>query len=155
MNPVSCTIAERLRTLLEPADPDQILSKRKAISAFLPYAIYVTQYGGNWMIDIISRVASASNSEEFMWHHVRPYITALFDTPTSSSLSLVLVLTSFPYTELIGQIVVYALLQIASIDSLRPQIPVAIWAWLKKQPHLPRRCLGQLKWTKGDLVHHV
>ena len=141
--------------MLEAADPDQILSKRKAISALLPYAIYVTKYGKHEMINMISCVVNTSNSGEFMWHYVRPYITALSNKPTRHSLKLVLVLASFPYTEVIGQIVVYALLQIASVDSLRPRIPIAIWAWLKKKPHLPCGHLGQSEWTKGDVVHHV
>ena len=141
--------------MLEAADPDQILSKRKAISAFIPYAIYLTKHGEHEMINMISRVASASNSGEFMWHHVRPYIIALFDKPTRHSLSLVFALASFPYTEVIGQDVVYALLQIASVDSLRRHIPVTIWAWLKKQPDFPCELLGRSEWTKGDVVHHV
>ena len=141
--------------MLEAADPNLILIKHKAISALLPYAVHLAKSGDRWLFDLVLHVASASNSGEFMWHHIGPHISALFDKPTSPSLNLVLAFASLPYTEVIGQIVVSALLQIASIDSLRPHIPVAIWAWLKKQPHLPCEWLRQSEWTRGDVVHYV
>ena len=59
------------------------------------------------------------------------------------------------YTEEVGQSVVDALLQIVSIHSLRPHIPISIWTWLKKQPSLPPECFGQQKGIEGHVVCHV
>ena len=46
------------------------------------------------------------------------------------------------YTEEVGQSVVNALLQIASMDELVPYIPVDLWSWLAKQSSLPPTSLG-------------
>jgi len=120
--------------------------------------------------------------ERFMWKAIGPFITTLFDEASPNSLNRVIVLVSphvhwetwgfnktavtrwaaaalaVPYTELVGQCVVDALLQLASIDSLRPYIPIGIWAWLDKQPPLP--CVYSslhkgTKETKGDVVRGV
>ena len=165
--------------MVEATNPDLILLKCKAINALLPYAIYLAQDGQCEMIDMVSHAASALNSGEFMWHCIGPYITALFDKPTIPSLNWVFTLASphipwhdqphdknavtrwataaleIPYTEAIGQSVVYALLQIASVESLQPHIPIAIWAWLKKQPGLPHGYTRQLTWAKANVVHCV
>ena len=63
--------------------------------------------------------------------------------------------SAVPYSEEVGQSVVDVLLQIASIDSLRPRIPVCIWTWLKKQPSLPPQCQGRLMGTGELVVRHV
>ena len=60
-----------------------------------------------------------------------------------------------PYTEEIGRSVVDALLQIASVDSLRPHIPVDLWAWLKELPSLPPVCQGRSAGRKEAVVRHV
>ena len=48
-----------------------------------------------------------------------------------------------------------ALLQIASIDSLRSHIPIDLWAWLKKLPPLPPVCRGRRTGKKEAVVLHV
>ena len=60
-----------------------------------------------------------------------------------------------PYTEEIGQSVVDTLLHIASVDFLRPHIPVDIWTLLKKQPPLPPECLGRSRGSSRDVVLQI
>ena len=163
-------------------NPNLVRSKRKAISALFPYTVYLAQDGWRGMVDTFSRVARASNSVEFIWHLVRPYITTLFDKPNSPSLDWVITLISphilwhdgsydenavtrwaaaastvstKVYAEEASQNVVDALLRIASIDSLRPHIPGETWAWLKRQPALSRNRLCRLKGPKGSVVRHA
>jgi len=114
-----------------------------------------------------------------MWDCIEPYVTALFDEPNHSSLNWVVTLASpcvpwndeshdghaitrwavaalaAPYTEEIGQRAVDALLQIASVDSLRPHIPAEAWALLKHQPSLPTDCRGRSKGTGPGIVRHL
>ena len=161
--------------MAEAADPELIRSKRKAISALFLYVVYLGRIGWPDLVDAFSRVAWVSNPENFVWHRVGPYTTK----PVPPSLNGFIVLASpcvpwhdkphnkdmvtrwvaaaseIPYTEDVGQIVVDALLQIASIDSLRPHIPVSIWAWLEKRPPLPPKCLGRSKGTAGGVVLRV
>ena len=146
--------------MIEAADPYLILCKRKAISALFPYVVYLARDGQQGMADTFLRVARASNSNyrEFMWGCVGPYIVPLFGKPTTPSLDSIIILVShhvpwdssrvdkdtvarwaaatsaIPYTEEVGQGVVDALLQISYFDSLRPHIPIGIWAWLKRRP---------------------
>ena len=67
--------------MIEAADPNLILRKRKAISALFLYA----WDGQQGMADTLLRVARASNSNsrEFMWRHVGPYIVPLFGRSTT------------------------------------------------------------------------
>ena len=163
--------------MAEAGDPNEIRSKHKAISALFIY--FLAQDRSQEIVGTFSRLASASQSGEFMWHRVRPYITPLLYRPTPQFPDLVIVLTSpyvvwhgsmqdeeavarwatavsaIPHTKEAGQAVVDALLQIASSDSLRPHIPVDIWAWLETQPFLSRKCLGLSIGTGEEVVHHV
>ena len=163
--------------MAEAGDPNPIRSKHKAISALFIY--FLAQDRSQEIVGTFSRLASASQSGEFMWHRVRPYITPLLYRPTPQFPDLVIVLTSpyvvwhgsmqdeeavvrwatavsaIPHTKEAGQAVVDALLQIASSDSLRPHIPVDIWAWLETQPFLSRKCLGLSIGTGEGVVHHV
>ena len=60
-----------------------------------------------------------------------------------------------PYTEEVGRSVVDATLQVASNSSLRPHIPIGIWALFKEQPSLPPICQGRSLGTKPDVINHV
>ena len=159
--------------MVEAADSDLIIFKRKPVNALLPYAIYLEQSGQQAMIDAIFRVAKASNSKpsntgKFMWHQVVLYISRLFEKRSPTSLNRVIILISpyvpwdgalndtvavarwvtaasaIPYTEEVGSSVVDALFQIAWVDLLRPHIPIEIWRWLKRQPPLPSMYHGLL-----------
>ena len=147
--------------------------------ALVPYAISLGRGGRQTMVDAILQVVSVSNSGTFEWHRVNPYLTTLFDEPNPPPLHRVVTLMSpyvpwddklhdghtvaewavaalaVPYTEEIGCSVVDALLQIASIDSLRRHIPVDLWAWLKRMPPLRPVCWGRLVGRNGAIVRHV
>ena len=110
-----------------------------------------------------------------MWARVKPFLHMLFNEASHRAIVLMsphvdwrslgdhkdlvhrwaVAASTVPYTEVVGQSVVDTLLHIASIDSLRPHIPVSIWAWLEKPPSLPPVCLGRSSGTKGDVVRHV
>ena len=134
------------------------------------------------MVDMFSCVARASNSVEFIWHLVTPYIASLFDKPNSPFLDWIITLISphilwhdrphdenavtrwaaaasrvstAAYTEEVGCNVVDVLLQVASIDSLRPHIPGDTWALLNNRPSLSHNCLGRLNGTRGSVVRYA
>lgn len=131
------------------------------------------------MVDAVLRVFSASNSGRFIWHRINPYLTTLFDEPSPPPLHRVVTLMSpyvpwgdkphdehtvarwaaaasaVPYSDEVGCSVVNALLQIASIDSLRPHIPVNLWELLKEKPPLRPVCRGRLVGRKEAIVRHV
>jgi len=126
-----------------------------------------------------SERATIYGPERFMWKAIEPFITVLFNEASPHSLNRIIVLVSphilwdtqdfnesaitrwavaasaVPYTEVVGHCVVDTLLQIASVDSLRPYIPIGIWAWLNKQPLLSGVCLGRRKGTEGGIVYSV
>ena len=117
--------------------------------------------------------------DKFMWNAIRPFISTLFDEGSPDSLNWVRTLVSpyvlletwslhehmvsqwataaiaVPYSEEIGQSVVAVLLQLASIDSLQPYIPLTIWAFLEKRLSLPHRHLGRTLETSGPVVRRV
>ena len=170
--------------MVEAADSDLIISKRKAISTLLPYAIFLEEEGQQGMINAILDAARVSDSSfsnlgKFMWCHVVPYVSRLFEERSSTSLNRVITLISpyvpreswldnqtavsrwakaalaIPRTEEVGQRVVDALFQIASFDSLRPHIPTEIWSFLKNQPPLPPVYCG-IQWAGYvGIVAHV
>lgn len=149
-------------------DPDPIFSKRKAINALVPYAISLKRDGQEAMVDVISLAATASQSGRFIWHHIGPYTTILFDEPSPPTLNLIITLASshvpweelhdgtavtrwawaasaLPDTEQVDQSVAEVLLQITALDSLRHYIPISIWAWLNKG-HLSHPYAGRDSW---------
>jgi hypothetical protein len=62
---------------------------------------------------------------------------------------------ALPYTEEVGWCTVDAMLQILSFVSLRPHIPIGLWAWLKRQPSLPPWSRGRRKGTHPDVVGYI
>ena len=131
------------------------------------------------MADAIIRFVSTSDSGRAVWHRVNPYLITLFDEPIPPPLNRVVTLISpyvpwdeklhdehtvarwaaavlaVPYTEKIGSHAVDAMLQIASIDSLRPHIPIDLWGWLKKLPSLRIASRGRRVGKKEAVVRHV
>ena len=129
--------------MVEAADRDIISSKRKAISAVFPYAMLLEQGGRRGMVDVILRTARNSYLKGFMWYPIRSYIATLLDDEIPPSLNLVVVLTSphaswsnvldgpkavvrWATVPRLGWSMLDALLQISSVDSLRPHVPVDI-----------------------------
>ena len=163
--------------MAEAADPNPIRSKHKAIGALFPY--FLAQDRPPWTVDTFSRLASASKSGEFVWHRVGPYLTTLFDEQTPPFPDMLIVLASpyvrwhgslqdentvarwataasaIPRTKEAGQAVVEALFQIASNDSLRPHIPVDIWAWLETRPSPSLKCWRRLARTERDVFRYI
>ena len=151
-------------------------SKRKATSTLLPYAVRLAQNDQRGMIDAISCVASSSWGG-FMWYTIGPYITPLFDesSPPYLNQAIILVAPSVrwgpytpnavarwtaavlatPYSEVVGQNVVDALLQIAGRNHLRLDIPIGVWALLKERPSLPPVCLGRRHGSETTVVCHI
>ena len=170
--------------MVETANSNLIFSKRKAINALLPYAIYLEQDGQQEMIDAISRAARVStsahsNAGKFMWRQVVLYISRLFEKQSPTSLDRVITLISpyVPwdgalnetiavdrwaaavsttlYTQEVGQSVVDTLFQIAWVDFLRPHIPDDLWEFLKRQPSFPPTYRGPSKGGSGKIVVYV
>lgn len=151
--------------MVEAADPDPIQHKRKAISALFPYAVALERRGQRGMLDAFSRAARASNSDRFMWWHIKPFIATLFIKPDPPSLSWVLGLISprllwhdqphddlvvaWPaagpsYAEEADRSLVDELLRLAFVAPMRPFLPIT-------HHELSRRFMG----TGGDLVRQV
>jgi len=176
---VSHLITQKLMAMAQAKDQQLLHAKRKAISGLFPYVLWQEQVGQQKMLDALSRAAMTSDSVRSIWLRVGPYLCTLCNNPNPPSLDQAIVLGSphvswrigpynenmvtrwaaaasaVPYSEEDGQSVVDTLLQIASVDSLRPHIPVDIWAWLKKRPTFPPVCHGRSEGTKGDVVRHV
>ena len=165
--------------MLTAADQELIRSKHKAIITLFPHAVHLGQIGEQRMVDMSLRVAMTLHSEEFIWHRAKPFIMRLSNTQSPPSLDRLIILASphiswheephdgnmvarwaeaasaLPYAEDVGQIVVNALLHIASVDTLRPHIPIGVWAWLKEKPSLPPKCSGRSRGSNGDVVRQV
>ena len=65
-----------------------------AISALLPYAIFLEESGQPQMLDAISHTAKARQSMRCKWYHAQPLITAMFKKPNPPSLTWILGLIS-------------------------------------------------------------
>ena len=91
---VSLLMTQKLESMVDGPNRDSIRSKRKAISALFPFAVFLEQSGQRGMIDAISRIARASDSGNFMWYHVKPFVTAMFDKSNPPSLNWILGLIS-------------------------------------------------------------
>ena len=151
MEEVSNLITQKLETMIRPTDRGLIRRKRKAIITLFLYAVRPGQSGKQRMVDMSLRAAITLNSDGCIWHRAKPLIMRLSNTQNTPSLNWLITLASLhvswhdepcdgnivarwtaaalavPYTEGVGQSVVDALLHIASVDSLRPHIPVGIW----------------------------
>ena len=165
--------------MVKAASPGPARSKRKAISTLFPYIFRLGRSGGQGMAGTLLRTIMALDSEGFIWDRAEPFLMRPSNTQTPPSLDWVITLLSphapwnteqydgnmvtrwakaasaVSYTEEVGQNVVDVLLQIASVDSLRPHIPAEIWVWLKKQPSLPPQCPGRSRGSSGDVVYRV
>jgi hypothetical protein len=150
--------------------------KSKTLSAFLPYAVLLERNGKHQMLDALFRAARASGW--LMRIRTGPVIHTLFNEASPRTIVLISphvdwqeledsesliphwaaatsTISAIPYTEEVDQSVVDTLLHIAAIDSLRPHIPVGIWAWLEKRPFLPPECIGRRRGITRDLVHYI
>ena len=161
--------------MAEAEDFRPVQSKRKAITALLPYAILQERDGRPEMLITILHAARTSRMLSFLWHYHRRYIgTSLSDASPGAIVLVsphvhwhmlmdgeglvqqwVAAASAVAYTEEVGQSVVNALLQTASVDELVQYIPVDLWSWLTKRPSLPPICQGRYLGTRGSIVEVV
>ena len=150
-------------------------SKRKAITALLPYAIRQERDGQPEMLDTFLHAVGASKEWEFVWHRVGQNANRLLHEASPRAIVLVsphirldlsadredlvqlwaTAVSVVPDTEEVASSVVDTLLQIASQHDLLPHIPADIWLWLTKQPPLPPICLGRNVGTCAHVVKAV
>ena len=90
MDEVSRLITRKLENMVDAADSNLIQSRRKAISVLFPHAVHLARRGQREMLDAFSHVARASDSEHFMWHHIKSFTMTLFDKPNPPPLNWVL-----------------------------------------------------------------
>ena len=162
--------------MAEETDPDQTLSKRKAISTLLPYAISLGRGAHQGMADEIIRATVIPHSGISMWGCVESTLFAESSSP-SLNRTIILVAPYLPWTdarydqhmvdrwaaavlaarrvEEVCESVVDVLLQITSNGTLRPLVPDDIWALLKNRVSLPPVCRGRSLGTGLDVVLHV
>ena len=175
MEEVSNLITQKLNTLADAGDCRPLQSKRKAITALLPYAMWQERDGRPEMFDTFLRAARASRERQLTWNRIKQAaITLIFE---ASPRAIILTsphipwdrltdrgdlvqrwataISAVPYTEEVGQSVVDMLLQIASVDELVPSIPVDIWPWLNKRPPLPPICFGRDAGSHSRVVKAV
>lgn len=165
--------------MIKVADPGPIYSRRKAITAFFPYAALQERNGQREMLDAFLHTARVSGEQGFMWECIEPHVTTLLDEGSPVSQKRAVILASphlmwrniannehliqlwaaaasvVPYTHDIGQCVVDTLLLIESRESLRLHLPVAMWSWLNRRPSLPPICKGRFLATERDTVQTI
>jgi hypothetical protein len=130
------------------------------------------------MIDVIFRAARASRSKDFLWRRVTLYASKLFEKRSPTPLNRVIVFISpyipwggalnnkvavarwatavsaVPWTDEVGQDLVDALIRIASVDFLRPHIPIEMWRLLNRRPSLPPAYSGEFSnWHLGIIPY--
>jgi len=170
---VSSLITQKLTTMAEAQDYTPLWSKRKAISALLPYAVWQKEDGQPEMLDCFFHAVRASRKLEFIWYRTSQYASRLFSKASPHTIVLVsphlnwyyikensvqqwAVATSMvPCTDEVAQSVVDGLLQIASYHSSSPHITIDVWSWLTKQPSLPPFCYGRQHGTFSNVVKAV
>jgi hypothetical protein len=174
---LSVLLTQKLETLVEAADRDQIRSKCKAISAVFPYAVILGRSGAQEMLDVFSRFVRITDWR-FVWHRLRPYATALFDEPSPPSLNLAIVLLSscepwdglmddgkvvtrwaaaasaLPPTEEVCQSVAKTFSRIVPNPSQLLHIPIESWVFLKEVSTPPRLGWKYHYTSSQDTVRH-
>jgi hypothetical protein len=153
--------------MIRAEDHHLFWSKRKALTALLPYAILQERDGHPEMLDAYLYAAGTSTEPNFTWRHAEKYVNGLFQKASPRAIVLVTIMwwdwltdkedliqrwaaaaSAVSYTE-DGEVVrsvVDALLHIASECKLLPHIPTETWSWLTKRLHrssdYSRRCVG-------------
>ena len=174
MEKISSLATEKLKTVTEAEDHRSLRSKRKAITALLPYAILRERDGQPEMFDLIICATRASRTAKFIWCPIDQFVSTLLSKANPRVILLasphvhwhrlgdmgdfircwISVVSAVPYSEEIAQGVVDTLLQIASEDGLQ-YIPSDLWSWLTRRPSLPPTCAGRYYGTEGSVVKAV
>ena len=157
------------------AEDHLLQSKRKAITVFLPYAVWRERDGQPKMFNTILHATRASGASGFMWHPVNQFVNMLLSEASPHVIVLasphivwlrfrdnigdfiryfMAAASAVPYSEETAQGVVDTLLQIAG--QCGPHyIPVDLWSWLTKRPSLPPTCEGRYFGTDSSVVTAV
>jgi len=161
--------------MVESEDQCQLRSKRKAITAFLPYAIRQERSGRPWMLETFLHAARASKERRFAWRRIGGSTLALISEASPRAIVLVsphvpwdgltdkrdlvqrwaTATSTVPYSEEVCQSIVDTLLQIASVEKLLPHVDVALWSWLNKRPLLPPVCFGRFVGSRPHVLKAV
>lgn len=140
--------------MAEAEDHRPLQSKRKAISALLPYAVWRERDGQPEMFNTILDAARASRPVLSMWHHTNQFVSTLLSEASLRAIVLVsphipwyhltgrgdlvrwwaATVSEAPYTEEVVRSMVATLSQITHQDKLVPYIPIDIWLWLTRRP---------------------
>jgi len=173
---VSCLINQKLNTMAEVQDYYPLRPKFDAAAALFLYAIRQERCGERDIFDAILRFSnqSARVFQSFtpfqylepseMFAHASPQAAVLasrhitwYQFANSEDLvpKWVEAVAVVPYTEEVGRNVVDTLLQI--VDKYSPQscVPIDVWLWLNRRPHLPPFCRGRLLGTNRRVVQAV
>ena len=149
--------------MAEATDRSPLQFKRKAITAFLPYAVWQERNGQPEMLFAIIRAVRASRMPALMWCHACSFAHTLFSRASPRAIVFVsphifrytsydrerwlqqwaVAVPTVPYTEEVAQSVVDMLLQFASTDLPSRPIIADLWTWLTKRPSLPPICFGR------------
>ena len=164
--------------MVESGDLCKIQSKRKAITAFFPYAVWRERGGEHGEIEAFLSAVKTSSSTTSLWHPIMPFISTLFNVASSQTILITSphvpwdrepqdanaviswanaasTATAAPRSEEVDERVVDALLHIASVDALRPHIPHDSWSWLNRRPSLPPMCQGRSSAKSRYVVSRV
>ena len=145
-------------------------SERKATTALLPYALWRGRGGDGGVLDNLLRALGYH-----MWEAIAPLIPALLNKASSQTILHISLyvpwntephnqdavikwataVSVFQYTGEASPYVVRTLLWIASVDSLRPHIPVNVWSWLNERPSFSSESAALLEGTKRAVVCQV
>ena len=83
-------MAHNLKTIANGGDLGPPQSKRKAITALLPYVVWQERDGKPDLLDTFLHGARASKECEFMWHHADQCASGLLHEASPRVLVLVL-----------------------------------------------------------------
>ena len=163
--------------MAESGDPYQIQSKRKALTTFFPYAVWMERGGECRMMDafLSATKVSGPGTSTSLWGAITPFISTLFEAASDQAVVLTSprvpwdrepdatravtrwasAASTVQHTDEVERSVVNALLSIASVDRLRPHILDGHWSWFNKRPILPPVCLGRSVGTRKHVVRYV
>ena len=161
--------------MIKADDHRSLQSKRKAISALLPYAVWQERDGQPEILDSILRAARASRMLTFVWYRADQFLSTKLSKASPRTVVLVLpyiirrdftdrealirrwaaIAPAVPYIEEAAQGMVDMLLQLASEDELVRHVPIDLWSWLTRCPPLPPVCQGRYDRTCAPVVDAV
>ena len=148
-------------------DQNAPLRKRKAITALFPHAVWQERDREYPIPDVFSHAVKTARPARFWWRHVRPPVSMLLGDTSRVSTNRALIpispcmprgnqdfrehlarvwaeaLSTVPMEEEFAPSVGDTLLQIASLESLPPDVCVDAWPWLTLLPLLPPVCKGR------------